>query len=195
MEKLLETLKIINGEPQHLEYHQARFNQTRKILYDTQTEIALEKLIHCPFSSGTYRCRIIYTDYIEHIEYLPYQDRQFRTFQIVTDDSMTYPFKFLNRDSLNQLVAQKGLADDILIVKNGLITDTSIANVAFWENDTWVTPAVPLLKGTTRQRWLTEKRMVAKDITVTDLKKFSKMALMNAMIGFYVIEDFQVNIH
>ena len=193
MEKLLETIKIINGEPQHLEYHQARVNQTRAILYDTQTEIALAKLIHCPFPSDTYRCRIIYTDHIEHIEYLPYQPRSFRTFQIVTDDSITYPFKFLKRDSLNQLAAQKGLADDILIVKHGLITDTSIANVAFWDNDKWVTPATPLLNGTTRQRWLNDKRMIAKDITLTDLKNFSKMAMMNAMIGFYVIDNVQIN--
>jgi 4-amino-4-deoxychorismate lyase len=99
----------------------------------------------------------------------------------------------LNRDTLNRLVERKGQADEILIIKNGLITDTSIANVAFLDKDDhWITPATPLLKGTTRERLLSENRIVEAEIKLADLPKFTQMAMLNAMVGFYLIEDFKL---
>lgn len=193
MDQLLETIKIVNGEPQFLEFHQARLNYARKTLFNTQEVINLEKVINNPPKEDIYRCRIIYSRKMEQLEYLPYLERNFRTFKIVEHNSIVYHFKFLNRDSLNQLIERKGQADDILIIKNGLITDTSIANVAFLDrNNHWITPATPLLKGTTRERLLRENRIVAAGIKLADLPKFTQMALMNAMVGFYLIEDFKL---
>ena len=79
--------------------------------------------------------------------------------------------------------------DDILIVKNGYITDTSIANIALYDGNSWITPKVPLLKGTTRQRYLDNAKILESDIKVQDLKKFSKIALLNAMIDFDIITN------
>jgi len=74
-----------------------------------------------------------------------------------------------------------------LIVKNSLITDTSIANIAFFDSIRWVTPALPLLKGTTREKLLREGKIFEENIHVDDLERFSKVALMNAMIDFDII--------
>ena len=37
--------------------------------------------------------------------------------------------------------------DEILITRNGLLTDTSIANIALFNGKEWHTPKHPLLKG------------------------------------------------
>ena len=190
MAQLLETLKIVNGIAPFVEFHNRRLNDARQILFNAQDQIDLKKVIQAPASTGIYRCRIIYSETIEAVEYLPHQNRNFQTFKIVEDDNIDYQFKYLNRDNINRLFTHKGPADDILIIKNGLVTDTSIANVAFWQ-DRWLTPSAPLLKGTTRARLLTEKQLFEADIRLEELNQFPKMAIMNAVIGFCTIENFK----
>jgi len=157
-----------------------------------KNKIDLKDFIQAPKQNEIYRCRIIYSDRIEAIEYCPFQVRTFKTFKIVENDNITYPFKYFERTLLNHLMQFKGQADDILIVKKGLVTDTSIANVAFWIQDKWLTPLTPLLKGTTRERFLKGNKIVAARICLEDLKNASKMAIMNALIGFYLIDDFEL---
>ncbi len=192
MRKLFETIKIINGVPQFLEFHQQRLNHSRRILFNSIEEIALNRVIQTPPLSGVYRCRVIYSETIESVEYIRYEARTFSTFKVVVADDIDYEFKYLQRDSLNHLVQLKGQADDILIVKQGLVTDTAIANVAFWYQDRWLTPARPLLTGTTRERLLQSHQIYPAQIRVEELTRFSQMALLNAMVGFYVVEEFKI---
>jgi len=159
---------------------------------NVQDTIDLKDVIQAPPQIGIYRCRVIYSETIEAVEYIPHQDRDFQSLKIVEDDNIDYEFKYHNRNDINRLVTLKGSADDILIIKKGLVTDTSIANVAFWHQDKWLTPLTPLLKGTTRARLLTEKQIFEANIRAEDLKHFSKMAIMNALIGFYTLENFKL---
>jgi 4-amino-4-deoxychorismate lyase len=190
MDKLLETFKIVDGIAPFLEFHNERLNYARQVLFNAHDKIDLKNFIQAPSQSGIYRCRVIYSKTIETVEYFPYQNRKFQTFKIVENDNIAYEFKYLNREHLNRLVTFKGQADEILIIKKGFVTDTSIANVAFWHIDKWLTPSTPLLKGTTRARLLKENKIVEAEIRLEDLKHFSKIAIMNALIGFYLVEDF-----
>jgi 4-amino-4-deoxychorismate lyase len=191
MNKLLETIKIVNGTAPFLAFHNERLNHSRQILFNAQDQIDLKNVITAPSQSGTYKCRVIYSKTIETVEYSRYQQqRKFKTFKVIEDDNIAYDFKYLNRENLNRLV--RGQADEILIIKRGLVTDTTIANVAFWHQDKWLTPSTPLLKGTTRERLLREKKIVEIPITLEDLNHFSKMAMMNALLGFIVIENFKL---
>ena len=95
----------------------------------------------------------------------------------------------IDRKEIDKLFEKRGKADDILIVKNGFITDTSIANIAFFDGKKWFTPKTCLLRGTTRERLLKEKKIFEKDIRVEDIKRYKKIALLNAMIGFYIVEN------
>ncbi len=186
---LLETIKIMNGNALFLEYHQERINYSRRILLNLQNDIPLKKMIKAPTQQGIYKCRVIYSQIIDTIEYSRYQARHFKTFQMVESDDIVYNFKYINRAHLNRLLRLKGQADDILIIKKGFITDTSIANIAFWYQNQWITPSTPLLKGTTRARLLKEHKIVAAPIRLNDVKKCSQIALMNALLGFYIIKD------
>ena len=73
--------------------------------------------------------------------------------------------------------------DDFLLIKNGLVTDTSYANIVFKNsNGDWYTPASYLLPGTKRAS-LIKKRIIREiKMTVHDIKKYSEARLINAMI-------------
>ncbi|MDY6992945.1 MAG: aminotransferase class IV family protein [Pseudomonadota bacterium] len=188
MEKLLETLKIVNGRPQFINFHNERLHFARKSLFNIETPIDLKTAIKPPQADLMYRCRIIYAQELLQIDYSPYQPRVFKRFKIVIADDLDYSFKYLDRSALERLVALKGQADDILIIKKGLVTDTSIANVAFWNGYTWLTPKTPLLAGTTRMRLLRQGQLTLADIHVDALKNGQTMALLNAVLDFYVID-------
>jgi 4-amino-4-deoxychorismate lyase len=192
MNKLLETIKIVDGKAQFLEYHNARLNYARRVLFNAKNYIDLKNIIQAPSQKGTYKSRIIYSKIIESIEYSHYQDRFFKTFKVIQDNNLVYDFKYLNRIHLNRLVELKGEADEIIIIKNGLVTDSSIANLAFLYHNKWITPLKPLLKGTMREQLLKKNKIFEAVITLEDLNKFSNMAMINALLEFYIIENFKL---
>ena len=138
--------------------------------------------------NGLYRCRIVYEKEIEKLEYIPYRQKRIQSFKLI-DTDISYSLKYENRDEINTLFEQREEADEIIIIKNGLVTDTSIANVCFYNGKEWLSPKLPLLKGTTRQRYLDTAKIKTADIPVKDIKNYSKIAIMNAMVDFYIIEN------
>jgi len=184
-ERYLETIKAENGKISHLAYHQHRLERTLE-REERSSLHQLRELLHPP-KEGIFRCRALYDAKSIEIEYLPYKKRDIKSLKLIYNDEIEYAKKYENRELLNTLFALRGECDDILIVKSGVVTDTSIANVAFYDGEVWVTPKRPLLKGTTRERYLESKKIVQKDIFVDELANFSKMALMNAMVDFDII--------
>lgn len=186
---LFETICIQNGSIQHLSYHQARFDMSRAELFGNDCEkLELGRVIHPPVRSGIFKCRIVYDADILDIGYEPYVPREVRKLKIV-ESSIGYAHKFTNRDELNGLFEKRGDADDILVVRNGQITDTSIANIAFYNGHRWITPKLPLLRGTTRERLVRCGFLLPREIKVDEIGRFERFALLNAMIGFEPIEN------
>ena len=64
--------------------------------------------------------------------------------------------------------------------------------MAFYSSGLWYTPLKPLLRGTTRQKLVDEGKIIEKEIRVEDLKNYSKVALMNAMIDFDIITTYDL---
>ena len=71
--------------------------------------------------------------------------REIRSLKVVVDDRIDYSFKSADRSSLNRLTAQKGDCDEIIIVKNGLVTDTSFTNIAVFDGEQWLTHDIRFL--------------------------------------------------
>ncbi len=183
--RYLETIKALDGNIYNLEFHQARLEGVMHSLCQKKTH-SLKEYVNPP-STGLYRCRVVYdTDSIE-VTYHPYEKRSVKSLKIVYDDSIDYAHKYENREAIDKLYATKEACDDILIVKNSLITDTSIANIALYDGRKWITPKNPLLKGTTRARLLQEGKIVEEEIRIERVNEFFKVALMNAMIDFDII--------
>jgi len=133
---------------------------------------------------GLYKCRVSYGEMIEKVEFEPYQQRLIQSLCIIHDNTIKYDFKYQDRSHLNHLFAQRGEADDVLIAKNGLITDTSYANIVFWNGEHWLTPDSYLLAGTQRARLLEEKVIFEQKIRAQDLPKYSHARIINSMLDF-----------
>jgi len=186
----LETIKCVDGKIFHLEYHQKRYESVLKSLGINDFKNLKEYLN--PPTSGLYRCRLVYDEKNISVTYHKYKKREIKSLKLVYDDKINYSKKSTNRDELNNLFEKREECDEVLIVKNSLITDTTIANVAFYKDGLWYTPKEPLLEGTTRARLLDEGKIIEKDIRVNDLKNYSKLALMNAMLDFDIITKYNL---
>ncbi|MCD8041569.1 MAG: aminotransferase class IV family protein [Tannerellaceae bacterium] len=188
MYPFVESLRIENGQICHLRYHNERMNRTRREVLGCIDLIDLRGYIH----PGQYReitkCRVEYRENVLKVEFDPYRLREIRTLKPVTCDSVCYHYKSTNRDCLNKLFALREECDDILIIKNGLLTDTFAANVALYNGKEWHTPTTPLLPGTTRARLLDQGTIKEQDIPLTALSNYQTIRIFNAMINFGRIE-------
>lgn len=183
--QLLETIKCIDGIPQGLDYHERRMLGSQKDVFGLTFKTDLGHLLKkCDIPQGLVRCRVLYKRTIESIECCPYIPKTIRAIKKVRADGISYPYKFSNREALNNLLRLKGDADDILIIKKGLVTDTSIANICFFTGHEWVTPAHPLLNGTKRQMLIDKGIITIRNIHEKDIQSFHKVMLINAMLEF-----------
>ena len=145
----------------------------------------LRKHIDIPiqFCKGLVKCRIVYGCDIDEITYSHYIPKKIHSLKLVKDDAIDYSYKLLDRKCINNLYAQRGNCDDILVVKNGKLTDSSFSNIALFRDKAWYTPTSFLLLGTRRQQLIDQGRLVVKDILEKDIKQYEKVCLINSMIG------------
>jgi 4-amino-4-deoxychorismate lyase len=185
--RFLETIRAEGGTALHLAYHRRRMARTLEA-FGIAAEYDLESLIRPPSGELT-RCRLLYGSGGVQITYHPYTPRTFRALQAVVCDHLAYEFKYADRSALDAAFEGRGTADDVVIVQNGLLTDTTIANIALFDGDRWITPRSPLLRGTTRDRLLESGFLSEGDIPLETLERYERCALMNAMVGFVEVEN------
>lgn len=184
--RLLETIKISNGKGINLRYHQQRMDEAYRELYGRANPFDLETIIRpaAKDSFGVVKCRVTYSSDDYTITFEKYQPRPIRSLKMVHDNSIDYHLKYADRSAINHLLEKKEKCDDILIIKNDLVTDISFANIAFFDGKNWVTPDTPLLNGTKRQLLIDRKIIHTQNIHPNDLKKFSGFRIINAMLDF-----------
>ena len=187
---LLETIKIDNGTVYNLQYHQKRCNSSREKLFLSKNILDLSKLLSPP-KSGLYRCRILYAEKVNSIEYIPYTPKEINKLKIVPS-TLNYDFKYAERTLLENLLNNNPQSDEVIIEKEGYLTDTTISNIAFYDGKRWETPLHPLLKGTMRQKLIEEGHLHQKNIKKEDLHKYKQVALINAMLGFKILNGFTI---
>ena len=184
MSNLLETIKIEDGKIYNLSYHQDRLDNSQKDIFDNYQSINLNSIIKPP-SKGLYRCRVVYNIELIKIEYILYRPKKIESIKII-DSDIDYKYKYENREDLNSLLDIN--FDEVIIVKDNLITDTTISNIALFDGDSWITPKTPLLKGTQRAKLIDKKFLKEKNIRVDELKNYQNIAIINAMIGFKILD-------
>jgi 4-amino-4-deoxychorismate lyase len=190
MSRFIEAIKWKDGEFYRLNYHQQRMEMALKLFYSKSPVIDLEAYLHkltIP-EDGIYKCRIVYDDEIRQVEFIPYQLRSVKTIKLIEVNIASTVYKPEDRTAINQAFAQRGECDDVLMVRNGLLTDTSYSNIALLSGNEWITPRIPLLYGTQRAYLIENKIIVEEDISVETLKNFQKIRLFNAMIEFGELE-------
>lgn len=186
MYQLVESLKLKDGVVQNLEYHQSRVNRSMNELFPDAEKIELAKAITIPENckSGVFKVRVVYGSGIEKIEIEPYIFRTIQSLKVVCHESIDYHLKYTDRQVLQELFAQRESCDDIIIIKDGFVTDSFAANLLFFDGEKWFTPTTPLLKGTKRQLQLDQGIISEMEIREEDIRSYQKVGLINALIDF-----------
>lgn len=187
MSRLLETLCIENGQVQLLPYHAARMQRSRRELLQSQIPLDLQAVL-LPllrdYQEGLYKCRVLYGKGIDEIQFSPYQRPQIRSLKKVHNNSITYAHKYEDRTALHELYQQKGTCDDILIIKDGWVTDTYVGNFLLFDGKQWWTPDKPLLQGVQRQYLLDRGFIRQAAIRESELGNFQAFKFINALNPF-----------
>ena len=184
--QLIETIRTCNRRLENITHHNERMNRSRATLFNEDVKIDLKKIITIPtdLPPTLHKCRVLYGPDVQQVEFIPYHRKNVTSFQLVTADHLSYHHKFADRLHLQSLL-QNSPADEIIIVKNGYLTDASYANLCFFDGKKWLTPASPLLPGTMRAKLLKLGKIKEADLRPADLPFFKKLKLINAMLGFH----------
>lgn len=182
-EQFIETIKLSEGVVFHLAYHQERVCSTFSHFFADRKALSLIDIIEKSTlpAKGKHKIRIVYSKESHSFEVLPYQLKPIRSVKCVNADFLDYSYKFLDRSFLNTLKESAG-TDEVIFVKNGNVTDSSYANIIFFDGQQWLTPSSFLLNGTCRQRLLKEGKIKEARIQYTDIHTFEKIGFINAML-------------
>lgn len=183
MSRLVESIKVLNKKLYNIAYHNIRMNNSRAELFNVKGQIDLGKIISLPddLSNELYKCRVIYSQEIINIDFQRYKKKKIDCLQIVNDNEISYSHKFEDRTKFEKHL-RESKSDEILIIKNGLVTDTSFSNVVFFDGAKYFTPSSPLLKGTKRAKLIAESIINEEEIKLKDIQKFKFIYLINALL-------------
>jgi 4-amino-4-deoxychorismate lyase len=201
MERFIESIRMVSGNLLNAEGHLLRVRKTASAHYD---DIAAERLseefrllfgdISLKYANDRMvrKLRIVYSDIIENYSADPYVRKTIHKVRLVHEDTIEYPFKYENRDAIDRLFAEKGDCDDIIICKNGLITDSSYSNIVISDRSGFYTPSSSLLEGCMRKLLLDEQKITSRQISVNDLFNYRYIYFVNAMRGLAENERIEI---
>ncbi|WP_300646757.1 aminotransferase class IV [uncultured Rikenella sp.] len=197
----VETIRIADGrwpEAEILHLHQERIARTCRGLYggaEVPDLTAIRRAHPVPedLREGVAKCRVVYgVAGGEAVEYSRYTPPRIGSLLAVEVESFDYGYKYADRRELtvwHEQALAKGYGDALLI-RDGLVTDTTFCNVAFrvagGSCELWHTPASPLLRGTMREWLIKRGTIVPREIRLENLRggHYSHIALFNAMNDF-----------
>lgn len=192
MSYYLETFLVAHRRLVRESEHRLRLARTLHCAPDSPAvsrllALAAHEALHAP-DVPRLRGRLVYNLHGEaDFSLLPYAPRRIETLRLVHDDHIDYSLKRTDRSALDACFARRRGADDVIIVRRGLLTDTTVANLALFDPHTarWYTPAVPLLTGTHRSALLSAGVLTPlPDLTPESLARFTRLRLFNALLGW-----------
>ena len=184
MYPLFESIKIENGQAPHLSWHQERVNRSYPQLFKGKNPFLLEELLRIPgaVKEGLFKARFVYAEKEFYWEFHPYSPKKILALTIVEAHDLDYSLKYQDRTALNKLLAGTKAGEEIIILKQGFITDSSYSNLIFRSGQSWYTPDTPLLEGSCRARLLAKGTIESIRIRKDDLPEFESAKLINAML-------------
>lgn len=183
---LIETIRVENGDYCHPESHLLRMEQSARQLFGMPSPFSQLPPVPGQWQNGVVKCRIIYSQKVESIEYVPYKPRIVRSLRLVEGGQIDYHLKYADRQPLEALRALRNGCDEVIVLRDGQVTDTSYSNLLLFSGTGVFTPAVSLLAGTMRQRLI--EQGVAKPLYITGQELLSgahgihSVMLINAML-------------
>jgi 4-amino-4-deoxychorismate lyase len=189
MYPVFESIKVTKEGCSNLEYHINRMQQTALKLWGNLMMFNdIRDEVQSIFVQEIHKCNVYYNQYDFKLDIQPYEKKEINKLIIIRDDMIEYDIKYTNRSRFE--LAEKLISYDeqIIFCKQGLLTDTTYSNIALWNGNSWLTPSVPLLKGTKRQFLLDRNLLTATDIHFNEIHHFRKISLINAMLDLGDVE-------
>ena len=185
MSRFIESIKVEDQKIFLVELHQKRMNETFSH-FEKECKIDIHSLFlnleHD--EDGLYKFRIEYDlDNNLKTQIVPHAISEHDDFELVIDNELNYHFKSADRTQFQKLKNDSD-ADEIIIIKENQITDTSYSNLLFLKDKTWFTPKTYLLNGVMRQSLLASKKIKEMEITIDNIKEYSHFQLINALNDF-----------
>ena len=180
-----EAIRMEDGKLHNLNYHQKRIDATlRRFWHNEHNDINLQSaLSHIMPKDGIYKIHIEYNgEGISEITQSEYKIRDIRSLRLINADDAEYSYKYADRSALMRLQQSRQDSDEVIIVRNGCLTDTSYSNIALHNKHGWFTPDKPLLPGTMRQSLIDKGLLTATEITLDNLNDYDTICLINAMM-------------
>lgn len=189
MYRFIETILFENDGMPLIHWHEERFARTQRVHFDKIIYPSLEEIIRqsdIPKEEQTrYKCRVVYDSANVRVEFSVYRRKAIDKLIAKTDNEIDYRYKYENREQLNFLSKNLQSGEEVLIVKNNLLTDTSFTNIALFDGAQWFTPAKPLLQGVQRNYLLSQKIIREADINIRQLKNYTAIKLFNALNNWH----------
>ena len=180
----IETIRIQDGHVCHLSDHTDRMRGTADHFGFTAPTLPtdLASLVPDELRTGTVRCRVVYDHTLREVTFTPYRRRHIERLFAVDAGTTTYAFKYADRAPLARPDVPLGASDELLFVREGLLTDTSYTNLVLRRGRELVTPDTFLLDGTCRRRLLREGVVHTEPVRLRDLPTYDELLLINAMM-------------
>ncbi len=182
MFRFLESICFKDGAYQLLDYHQLRVNTTFNHFYPDSPPPKLSNILPELSGEDKRKVRLRYDGKDHDISVNHYVPKPISKLRAVESAKLEYSFKYLNRENLNELLNPEKENEDIIIVRDGQITDSSYSNLIFKQGDTWFTPNAYLLNGIKRQSLLDKKEIIEKEIRLQEVINYTEVGLINAML-------------
>ncbi len=183
IQQFIETICISDGSICLPEMHKARMCATVEKTFRQPAELTgFPTTVPEPFRQGKVKCRIVYDTAIREVTFAPYTPRKINTLRLVDGHDIDYALKYADRSALERLREMRNGCDDILIVKDGCLTDTSYSNIVLENSHGLFTPDTCLLNGVRRRHLLATGQIRETRITLADLSTYTRLYLINALL-------------
>jgi 4-amino-4-deoxychorismate lyase len=190
-----ESIRLQDGQFENLALHEERMGNTIRLFYGRASVPDLKTYFESfgvP-QTGLYKCRLFYGPGLAPPEFVPYIRKLVSSLKLVESAGCSYPYKFADRACIELLLNQRAGCDDILITRNGFLTDTSYCNIILKNRrGAWFTPAIPLFEGVRRMTLIREQLIEPFPIHAGDLNNYVSFKLVNAMINWEEAQEVAV---
>ncbi len=159
MPDFIETIRVVDGSFRLLPLHAARMRATCREAYGCEAPALGLSPADIPavcVCRGAVKCRVRYGREIGGVEFERYEPRRVRTLRAVSADGHGLSSETCRPCCARCRARSERDADEVVIVRGGLVADTSFSNLLFRTADRLLTPRRPLLKGVVR-RWLLDR--------------------------------------
>lgn len=179
-----EVFRIDDGHVSDLTYNEVRMKTTGLAFgFDAPVPDISDSDVPRCMRKGVVKGRILYGRKLVEVSFSHYERKDIRSLMVVNGDDTDYGFKYADRSCLASLYAMRCFCDDVLIVKNGMVCDTSFCNILLDDGHRLVTPSTCLLPGTRRQALIDSGAVAVVDVPVSELYRYRTVLLVNAMMG------------